>query len=93
MRPAVLALAGVAAAMTLSACSVRDAICSDGEYPVHSIGGTGRACVSEDEEPPKEYVRYPEGKTPKMVDDKWDIYWRTHTLDKDGNISKAPEDE
>ncbi|ANS65803.1 lipoprotein [Streptomyces lincolnensis] len=54
------------------------------------MGGTGSACVSDDEKPPKGYTRYPEGKEPEHVDDKWDVYWRTHTVDENGKIIKAP---
>ncbi|MFG2639413.1 hypothetical protein ACGFYP_00290 [Streptomyces sp. NPDC048370] len=25
-----------------------------------------------------------------LAADKWDVYWRTHTLDKDGKIIDAP---
>lgn len=84
-----LALAGVTAAV-LTGCSVEEAICSDGEYPVMTVGGTGSACVANDEEPPKGYVRYPEGKVPEHVGDKWDTYWDTHTVDENGKIIDAP---
>ena len=53
--------------------------------------GTGSACVPDAEEPPAGYARYPEGKVPQQVDDKWDVYWDTHTLDKDGNTVAAPD--
>lgn len=36
------------------------------------------------------FVRYPKGRVPQQVDDKWDVYWRTHTLDKNGKIIDAP---
>ncbi|MFJ8000449.1 SCO0607 family lipoprotein [Streptomyces sp. NPDC096310] len=84
----VLACAAVAA---LTGCSMEDAICGGGEYPVMTVGSTGSACVPEDEDPPKGYVRYPEGKVPKHVDDKWDLYWQTHTVDEKGEIIKAPD--
>ncbi|MET7646278.1 hypothetical protein ABZS83_22155 [Streptomyces sp. NPDC005426] len=95
IRPARLiaaALASAAAVVALTGCSgyVED-ICSGGEYPVSAVGSTGSACVKNDEEPPKGYTRYPEGKVPQHVDDKWDVYWRTHMLDKDGTIVDAPE--
>ncbi|MFI6931987.1 SCO0607 family lipoprotein [Streptomyces sp. NPDC050287] len=90
MRPVWgLALAGVVGAM-LVGCSAEEAICEDGEYTVMSVGGTGGACVSNGEEPPKGYVRYPKGKVPEHVDDKWDVYWDTHTVDKNGDIVDAP---
>ncbi|MEU5655201.1 hypothetical protein ABZ802_06250 [Streptomyces sp. NPDC047737] len=88
------ALVGAAAVVTLTGCAgveYREAICSDGEYPVLSVGGTGSACVPDDEEPPAGFARYPEGKVPQHVDDKWDVYWDTHTLDEDGKIIDAPD--
>ncbi|WP_073789046.1 SCO0607 family lipoprotein [Streptomyces sp. CB01580] len=91
-RPTALtALTALTAAALLTGCSFEDSICSDGEYPVMTIGATGSACVPNDEQPPKGYVRYPEGKVPKHVDDKWDMYWRTHTLDTNGKIITVSE--
>ncbi|MEU3660295.1 hypothetical protein AB0E77_11090 [Streptomyces sp. NPDC032940] len=97
-RPAVRATAAAAlgcltAALMLGGCSVeyRDDICRDGEYPVTSVGGTGSACVADDEQPPQGYTRFPEGKVPRQVDDKWDVYWRTHMIDENGAIVDAPE--
>lgn len=84
-----LALAGVTAAM-LTGCSMEDAQCGGGEYPVLTVGSTGGACVTNGEEPPKGYVRYPEGKVPEHVGDKWDEYWSTHTINEKGDIIKAP---
>lgn len=84
---AALAVAGVAGLLLAAGC--QEQICSSGEYPVKLVGSTtGNACAAEGEEPPKDYVRYPEGKVPKHVDDKWDKYWGKHTLDKDGNFVK-----
>ncbi|MFD5192314.1 SCO0607 family lipoprotein [Streptomyces sp. NPDC058357] len=85
-----LALAAATVAALTTGCSMEDAICGGGEYPVMTIGGTGSACVSDDENPPKGYVRYPKGKVPEHVDDKWDVYWRTHSVDKDGRIIEVP---
>ncbi|MEV8456480.1 hypothetical protein AB0467_24040 [Streptomyces sp. NPDC052095] len=85
-----LALAAAAVAALTTGCSTQDATCGGGEYPVMTIGGTGSACQPNGEDPPKGYVRYPEGKVPKHVDDKWDIYWRTHTVDKKGDIIEVP---
>ncbi|MFD5428674.1 SCO0607 family lipoprotein [Streptomyces sp. NPDC127084] len=85
------ACAAVVAAAVLSGCSVQDDICGDGEYPVMTVGDTGSACVPDGEQPPKGYVRYPKDKVPQKVDDQWDRYWRTHTLDAEGNIIDAPE--
>ncbi|MFI1472262.1 SCO0607 family lipoprotein [Streptomyces wuyuanensis] len=88
---AAAALTAVAAAVALTGCSFQDDICSEGEYPVMTVGNTGSACAKDGEEPPKGYVRYPEGKVPQKVDDKWDVYWRTHTIDEDGNVVEVPE--
>lgn len=85
-----LALAGVVAAM-LTACSAQDAMCGGGEYPVMTVGDTGGACVKNGEEPPKGYVRYPKDKVPQQVGDKWDTYWSTHTVDKNGTVIDAPD--
>ncbi|WP_156726394.1 SCO0607 family lipoprotein [Streptomyces apocyni] len=79
-------------ALMLTGCSFEEASCAGGEYPVMTVGATGSACVANDEEPPKGYVRYPEGKVPKVVDDKWDVYWRTHTVDESGKIIEVPGD-
>ncbi|MFG3658628.1 SCO0607 family lipoprotein [Streptomyces sp. NPDC047706] len=86
-------LAGAAAVVALTGCSLeyREDICMSDEYPVLTVNGTGSACVSKGEEPPAGYVRYPEGKVPRQVDDEWDVYRRTHTLDKDGDVVDAPE--
>nr|WP_222109920.1 hypothetical protein [Streptomyces cupreus] len=67
----------------------RENICSSGEYPVLQVNGTGSACVPDDQEPGEGYARYPEGEVPEYVDDKWDVYWRTHTLDENGDIVDA----
>ncbi|MFC4501432.1 MULTISPECIES: SCO0607 family lipoprotein [Streptomyces] len=88
----VLALAGVLAAGLLSACSfsTADAICGGGQYPVLSVNGAGGGdCIDNGKEPPKGYARYPEGKVPQHVDDKWDKYWYDHTLDENGKIISA----
>lgn len=88
---AATALSAVAAAVALTGCSFQGDICSEGEYPVMTVGNTGSACAKDGEEPPKGYVRYPEGKVPQKVDDKWDVYWRTHAVDEDGNIVEVPD--
>ncbi|CAL9391615.1 hypothetical protein SUDANB145_01277 [Streptomyces sp. enrichment culture] len=86
------ALVGGAAVVALTGCSgFQDDICGGGEYPVLFVGSTGSACVPDGEEPPKGYARYPEGKVPQQVDDKWDVYWRTHTLDENGTVIDAPD--
>ncbi|MEU7015288.1 hypothetical protein [Streptomyces sp. NPDC046385] len=88
------ALVSAAAVVALTGCAgieYREDICGSGEYPVLSVGGTGSACVADKQEPPAGFVRYPEGKVPQQVDDQWDVYWNTHTLDKDGKIIDAPD--
>lgn len=90
----VAALASGAAVVALTGCAgfeYEEHVCSSGEYPVLAVGDTGSACVSDKEEPSAGMVRYPEGKVPEKVGDKWDVYWETHTLDKDGNIIDAPD--
>lgn len=76
---------GLAVTVLLGGCG-HDAICGGGEYPVQAVGGTGRQCVPDQQDPPTGFTRYPAGKTPKHVDDQWDVYWRTHALDEHGNI-------
>ncbi|WHM41073.1 hypothetical protein [Streptomyces sp. BPTC-684] len=87
----VLVLAATAA-LSVTGCSLREASCGGGEYPVLAVGSTGGACVPNGQEPPTGYTRYPAGKVPEHVDDRWDIYWQSHTVDKDGKIIDAPED-
>ncbi|MFG2313375.1 SCO0607 family lipoprotein [Streptomyces sp. NPDC048566] len=87
------ALTGTAAVAALTGCAgfeYREAVCGGGEYPALTVGGTGSACFSDKEEPSAGYTRYPAGKVPKEVDDKWDVYWRTHTVDEDGKITSVP---
>ncbi len=85
-----LAVASAAFALLATGCSTQDAQCGGGQYPVLAVNSTGSTCVNNGEEPPKGYARYPEGKAPENVDDKWDKYWETHTLDENGKIVKAP---
>ncbi|MFG2719297.1 SCO0607 family lipoprotein [Streptomyces sp. NPDC048416] len=82
--------ASAAVALAVPGCSSQDAICGGGEYPVVTVGSTGRACVDADQGPPKGYVRYPKGKVPQHVDDTWDRYWRSHTVDGNGKITGVP---
>jgi hypothetical protein len=83
MKRYALVLAATAALLT--GCG-KDAICGGGEYPVQSVGGTGRQCVADEQDPPSGFARYPAGKEPKHVDDQWDVYWRTHAVDASGKI-------
>ncbi|GAB2855938.1 hypothetical protein GCM10022221_64440 [Actinocorallia aurea] len=88
------ALAGAAALATLTGCSgfeYREDICNTAEYPALSVGGTGSACFPDGAEPAAGYARYPEGKVPQQVGDKWDLYWDTRTLDENGDIIAAPD--
>lgn len=83
-RRTVAALVVLALTALLAAGCGPDAICSSGEYPVIQVGGTGRACVAGDQQPPSGFARFPSGQEPKHVDDKWDAYWRTHTVNTTG---------
>ncbi|GGY78566.1 SCO0607 family lipoprotein [Streptomyces nitrosporeus] len=88
-----LGLAALVLALSTTACSTADAICSDGEYPVIAVGGPGSACFPDGEEPSEGYVRYPEGKVPEHVGDTWDTYWESRTVDKDGRTVGLPDGE
>lgn len=92
-RGAALAAVGAMAFATLTACSMDEAVCGGGEYPVQAVGSTGSACTPKGKEPPAGYVRYPAGKEPKTVGDKWEEYWNTHVIDKNGNVRKAEDGE
>jgi hypothetical protein len=84
------AVASVASGLLVTGCSAQEAICGDGEYPVKAMDSlTGGACLPDDEEPGAGFVRYPEGKVPKYVDDKWDKYWSTVIVEQDGTIVKG----
>jgi hypothetical protein len=83
-RTALVAALGVT---LLTAGCGADAICGSDHYPVKAVGNTtGRDCVREGQEPPAGYVRYPAGKVPKHVGDKWDEYWSTVVVDERGNV-------
>ena len=84
----VIAAAGIAAVFLATGCSAQDAICQSGEYPVKAVAGIGSACVSTGKNPPAGYVGYPKGKVPQHVGDKWDKYWSSHVIDKNGKIVK-----
>lgn len=82
-----LLTATLAAALLSAGCTFQDAICGSGEYPVKAVGGTtGGTCVPDGEEPPRGYVRYPEGKVPRHVGDEWDEYWSTVVVDERGAV-------
>jgi hypothetical protein len=85
----------MAAVASLTGCSLlelEDDLCLSDHYPVLAVNNSGSDCVPDGEQPPPGYARYPEGKVPREVDDKWDIYWRTHTLDEHGDIVPSPQD-
>jgi hypothetical protein len=82
--PLLLLIAALVAGLG-TGCSIREAICSSGEYPVAAVNSlTGRACVPDGEQPPSGYVRFPKGKEPQHVGDEWDKYWDEHKLDERG---------
>ena len=90
-RLVAVAVAGMATIFLATGCSIRERICGSGEYPVKAVGNTtGRTCQSDGKPPPPGYVRYPDGKVPTYVDDRWDRYWRTVILDSNGNIVSGP---
>jgi hypothetical protein len=84
-------IAGMAGILLATGCSTQERICSSGEYPVKAVGNTtGRACQSNGKPPPPGYVRYPDGKVPTYVGDRWDRYWSTVIVDSNGNIVSGP---
>ncbi len=87
------AVAAAVAVATLTGCSFRieEASCGGGEYPVLAVNSSGSDCVPDGEEPAQGWARYPQGKVPEKVGDKWDTYWSTHTLDENGEIIELPE--
>ncbi|MGW6924007.1 SCO0607 family lipoprotein [Streptomyces sp. NPDC054950] len=90
---AVAAMAAAMAVATLTGCSfqIEEASCGGGEYPVLAVNSGGGDCVPDGEEPAEGWARYPQGKVPEKVGDKWDVYWSTHTLDENGEIIELPE--
>src|SRR5690349_5927753 len=85
--PTSVMLTAALAATLLTAGCIEDAICSSEDYPVKAVGGTtGQDCVPKGQEPPAGYVRYPKGKEPQHVGDKWDEYWSTVVVDEKGNV-------
>ena len=84
-RHALLVLAVAAGLLSAGGCGA-DAICGSDSYPVLQVGGSGSACQAKGSDPGPGYARYPAGKEPRHVDDSWDVFWRSHTLDKAGDI-------
>jgi hypothetical protein len=82
-------VAGIVTAFLVTGCSTQERVCEPEEYPVKAVEGTGGSCVANGKEPPKGSVRYPKGKVPEYVDDKWDKYWRKVVFDKNGHIVKT----
>ena len=87
-RPAAITAVAACAVLLLGGCT-QDAICGSGDYPVLRIGGTGRQCIAKGQEPPAGWARFPSGQVPRHVDDTWDVFWRTHTLDQHGATVEA----
>ncbi|MFG3495972.1 SCO0607 family lipoprotein [Streptomyces sp. NPDC047928] len=85
-----LALAGAATALLLTGCSIQDRMCGSDSYPVKAVRDTGGDCVANGQEPPEGWVRYPEGKVPEYVGDKWDVYWGDKLLDEKGRLIETP---
>jgi hypothetical protein len=84
----VLAMAGIAAVFLSTGCSA-DPVCDTGQYPIKAVGGTvGQACQADGTQPSAGFVRYPKGKVPQHVGDKWDTYWSTVVVNKHGQIVK-----
>jgi hypothetical protein len=80
-------LAAALTATLLTAGCGQDAICGSDSYPVKAVGTTtGQDCVPEGQEPPAGYVRYPDGKVPQRVGDKWDEYWSKVVVDDKGAV-------
>ena len=74
-------------ALLTAGCTFADAICGSGDYPVKAVGTTtGQDCVPKGQEPPAGFVRYPVGKVPEHVGDKWDEYWSTVVVDDRGAV-------
>ena len=70
---AALTVAGVAGVFLAGGCAWQEAICSSGEYPVAAVRSTtGRACVADGHAPPSGFVRFPAGRVPEHVGDRWD---------------------
>jgi hypothetical protein len=84
-----LATACLPAALLICGCTFQDATCGSDEYPVLQVGSTGRQCVAKGEEPPVGWTRFPAGQVPEHVDDEWDVYWRTHTIDQNGDVVQS----
>jgi hypothetical protein len=81
------ALAAALGLSLLTTGCAEDAICGSDSYPVKAVGSTtGQDCVAEGQDPPSGYVRYPEGKVPERVGDKWDEYWSKVVVDQQGNV-------
>lgn len=84
-RAAAATLAVATTALFAAGCG-SDAVCGSGDYPVIQVGGPGSACQREGVDPSPGYARYPAGKEPRHVDDEWDVFWRTHTVNRSGDI-------
>jgi hypothetical protein len=87
MTRLVAAVAALAVTVAVGGCTLRESICRSGEFPVKAVGSTtGQTCVTDGQDPPAGYVRYPQGKVPRHVDDEWDRYWKTVVVDETGTV-------
>ncbi|MER5295691.1 hypothetical protein ABT382_27015 [Streptomyces pharetrae] len=93
-RTSLLALAltsGVTALLLTGCAGWQERVCMPDEDPVLAVNSSGSGCVAEDEEPAPGWTRYPEGKVPVHLDDKWDRYWSDKTVDENGRIVPQPQ--
>lgn len=89
-RSAPLLLVAALIGLLTTGCTIEDSICGGESYPVKAVDSlSGQDCVEKGQEPPAGFVRYPEGKEPKKVGDKWDLYWDEHKLDSSGREVSA----
>ncbi|MFF8594553.1 SCO0607 family lipoprotein [Streptomyces sp. NPDC015220] len=86
-----LVLVSAVAALPLTGCAGRqERVCSPGRDPVLAVNDSGSDCIPSDEEPAPGWARYPQGKVPVHLDDKWDRYWADKTLDQHGRVVPLP---
>ncbi|MER6994409.1 hypothetical protein [Streptomyces sp. NPDC000410] len=86
-----LTLAGVVTALLLTGCGGhQERVCLPDHYPVAAVNDTGSDCVADGEEPSEGWARYPQGKVPEHVGDKWDRYWSDKTVDENGRTVPQP---
>ncbi|MBO3752008.1 hypothetical protein J5X84_38575 [Streptosporangiaceae bacterium NEAU-GS5] len=72
----------------------REKVCMADEYPVKLIGSsTGSRCVPNGQEPPEGFVRYPAGKVPMYLGDKWDRRWKDAVFDENGDLVERTDSQ